>query len=144
MWRYVVGSTSHLVSDQGEVFSGYHNKILTGKLNQDGYPSVCLVIHKIQKTLLVHHLVLEAFVGPKPEGLQARHLNDVKTDNRLENLVWGTVKENSQDAVRNGVHSMTRRTHCPQGHEYTDRNTYKPPSGGRKCRICGRENQRAK
>lgn len=27
-------------------------------------------------------------------------------------------------------------THCPQGHEYNEENTYHPPSGGRKCRTC--------
>lgn len=27
-------------------------------------------------------------------------------------------------------------THCPQGHEYNEENTYRPPSGGRKCRTC--------
>ena len=49
----------------------------------------------------VHRMVLEAFVGPCPEGMQCRHLNDVKNDNRLNNLAWGTRKENSADAIRN-------------------------------------------
>lgn len=46
---------------------------------------------------LVHHLVLEAFVGPKPPGLECRHLNGVENDNRLENLRWDTRGNNSRD-----------------------------------------------
>jgi hypothetical protein len=50
----------------------------------------------------VHHLVAEAFHGPRPNYLAvARHLNDVKTDNRLENVAWGTRKENAADMRRN-------------------------------------------
>lgn len=50
----------------------------------------------------VHHLVLETFVGFREEGTEARHLNDVKSDNRLENLCWGTHGENYADRVVNG------------------------------------------
>lgn len=34
------------------------------------------------------------------------------------------------------------KTHCPYGHPYDEENTYRPPSGGRFCRACGREAQR--
>ena len=47
-------------------------------------------------------LLLEAFVGPRPPGMLARHLNDIHDDNRLENLAWGTDADNKQDAIRNG------------------------------------------
>src|SRR6516164_10962662 len=59
---------------------------------------------RTRQTILVpvHRLVLEAWVGPCPSGLECRHLNDVKTDNRLENLTWGTRHENSADSIRNG------------------------------------------
>lgn len=49
----------------------------------------------------VHRLVLEAFVGPCPEGLQARHLDDIQSNNRLKNLAWGTSKENAEDKIKN-------------------------------------------
>lgn len=50
----------------------------------------------------VHRLVLEAFVGPCPDGMEALHENDVPSDNALGNLRWGTRGENLLDAVRNG------------------------------------------
>jgi len=44
-----------------------------------------------------------AFVGPRPEGQQARHLNGIRNDNRLANLCWGTVEENRADTVLHGT-----------------------------------------
>lgn len=61
-------------------------------------------------TRTVHSLVLEAFVGPRPEGAIARHLNDIPDDNRVENLAWGTLRENYFDAVRNGRRMGVRGT----------------------------------
>lgn len=51
----------------------------------------------------VHRLVLEAFVGPCPEGMEARHLNGRRSDNRVDNLAWGTKVENQADKVAHGT-----------------------------------------
>lgn len=50
---------------------------------------------------MVHTLVLEAFVGPCPEGMECCHANDIGTDNNLTNLRWDTHKSNIEDAKRN-------------------------------------------
>lgn len=87
---------------------------------------------------LIHHLVLEAFVGPCPDGMEARHLNDDPQDNRLENLAWGTKAENAAD--RNA-----RRTHCRQGHTLPLGGwTKNGPKRARRCNVCRREAYRAK
>ncbi len=52
----------------------------------------------------VHRLILETFVGPRPEGKQTRHLNSNPRDNRLVNLRWGTAKENDNDKEKVGTH----------------------------------------
>lgn len=52
----------------------------------------------------VHRLVLLAFVGPCPDGMEARHLNGIKTDNRADNLAWGTPEQNRQDNRDLGVY----------------------------------------
>jgi len=46
---------------------------------------------------------LETSVGPCPEGHVTRHLNGDPTDNRLENLRWGTRSENQRDSVKHGT-----------------------------------------
>lgn len=53
--------------------------------------------------LLVHQLVLEAFVGPRPQGMFACHDDGNPANNRLENLRWDTPAANSADKVRHGT-----------------------------------------
>ena len=55
---------------------------------------------------MLHHLVLEAFIGPRPSGMEACHFNGVRTDNRLDNLRWDTKKANEADKVRLGTASV--------------------------------------
>jgi len=105
-----------------------HSGHLTVALRKDG--------KRIEK--LVHHLVLEAFVGPRPEGMEGCHWNDDPADNRPQNLRWDTRAANIRDSVRNGTHHMARRTHCPKGHQYTPENTYRYPNGSRCCNECRR------
>lgn len=51
----------------------------------------------------VHQLVLEAFVGPRPENCEVRHLDGDPSNNRLDNLAWGTKAENQADKIRHGT-----------------------------------------
>jgi len=71
--------------------------------NPHGYYAVILHNRGATRHAQVHRLVLEAFVGPCPDGHVACHANDVRTDNRLENLRWDTRQANSADAKRNGL-----------------------------------------
>jgi hypothetical protein len=47
-----------------------------------------------------NHLVLEAFLGPRPEGMECRHLDGDRANCRLDNLRWGTHSENERDKRR--------------------------------------------
>lgn len=72
-----------------------------------GYLRVYLMKNSKEHLCTVHQLVLFAFTGPRPEGLLAAHLNDIKADNRLENLAWMTNSENIKLAYEHG--RMTRK-----------------------------------
>lgn len=52
------------------------------------YPQVTLCRNKKCTNFLIHQLVLEAFVGPRPSGYHGHHRNGNLKDNRLENLIW--------------------------------------------------------
>lgn len=65
----------------------------------------------------VHRLVLEAFVGPCPEGKECAHENGNPADNRLTNLRWATPAENSADKSRHGTNQIGERN--PQ-HKLTE------------------------
>ena len=56
----------------------------------------------------VHKLVLETFVGDRPEGMVCRHINGNSLDNRLHNLCWGTPQQNAQDSIRHGTAACLR------------------------------------
>lgn len=51
----------------------------------------------------VHQLVASAFFGPPPPKMEVRHLNGIPHDNRIENLRYGTRKENIRDGVNHGT-----------------------------------------
>lgn len=57
----------------------------------------------------LHHVILEAFVGPRPEGCEACHQDDNPSNNTIPNLYWGTRSDNLRDAHRNGRMAATRR-----------------------------------
>lgn len=94
-----------------------------------------------QRPQLVHRLVLEAFVGQCPEGMEACHKDDDHVNNNLSNLRWDTRQGNYDDRVRNGIKNFVHKSHCKNGHEYTPGNTYVPPGkpNQRMCRECHRQ-----
>jgi hypothetical protein len=80
----------------------YESRILKGWL-QEGYYFVELNEDGRCKQLAVHTIICETFYGPRPEGYVCRHLNDIKIDNHVKNLCWGTQKENVHDAIKNNL-----------------------------------------
>lgn len=86
------GRFAHAITDEWHELKGV-------AFNPSGYLKVALGATDQRQ---VHRLVLEAFVGPCPPGMQCRHLDGNPKNNRLENLCWGTSKENHEDAARHG------------------------------------------
>lgn len=110
-YRPVVGFPDYCVGDDGSVWSKRPHpydprkasRWLRRKLSDDkGYRTVHLVNADGKQMRPVHRLVLEAFVGPCPAGMEACHTNDERGDNRLSNLRWDTHEGNILDALRNG------------------------------------------
>ena len=54
-------------------------------------------------TRLVHHLVAEAFIGPRPSGMEVAHGDGIASNCRLGNLRYATPKENSADKETHGT-----------------------------------------
>jgi hypothetical protein len=66
----------------------------------------------------IHRAVLEAFVGPCPEGMEACHNDSDPSNNHVSNLRWDTRFGNCQDIKALGSHANTQKTRCPEGHQY--------------------------
>ena len=78
----------------GKVWCIKKGRILKLSRCTNDYLFVILSINNKKKQVLIHRLVAEAFI-PNPENLpQVNHINENKTDNRVENLEWVTCKQN--------------------------------------------------
>lgn len=100
-WKPVTINTRYEISNLGRVRSP--RGFISTRANKDGHVIVTLHNNGNRKTCYVHTLVLEAFVEPRPAGLQARHLDGVPSHNCVDNLKWGTQAENYGDRRIHGV-----------------------------------------
>jgi len=76
--------------------------------NKHGYLKVKLSKDGKWKMRTIHSLVAEAFIGPRPYGLDINHKNGIKTDNRPENLEYCTTSQNCQHAHDIGLGNPCR------------------------------------
>jgi hypothetical protein len=124
IWKPVVGYEGlYDVSIFGNVRS-YHSvdgrkvlsipqKVMIKGRDSCGYLYARLYKAGLKKNHSIHRLVLKSFVGPCPDGNECCHKNNIKTDNRIENLCWGTRKSNCRDygtqnkGERIGMHKLT-------------------------------------
>jgi hypothetical protein len=152
IWKPIPGREgTHEASDDGQIRSlprysvqgrWCEGRVLTQGLLPNGYPVVSLYTSGVGvRRHTVHSLVASAFHGPRPfEGAQVRHLNGDKTDNRAENLRWGTARENMLDRIEHGNDPNVNKTHCTQGHPYEGDNIMwvGPERTRRACAECNR------
>ena len=95
-------SVTRRVLTKGGKTRGVNSRILCQALNEDGYPviSVSVGTKQSQRTLAVHKLVLLAFRGLRPKGMESLHWDGNKENNRLSNLRYGSPLENWDDRKR--------------------------------------------
>ena len=107
---------------------------------QKGYGAI-RIGGKSGKTVRVHRISLELRCGSAPEGKKhALHTCNNRLCVNPWHLYWGDDADNQRDRQKDGVAKGGRPwvTHCPQGHEYTEENTYLTDKG-RHCKECRRE-----
>jgi len=84
---------------------------------------------------LAHRFVYELLVGKIPDGLTIDHLCKNTLCVNPNHLDVVPIKENLRRG--NSASALNAvKTHCPQGHEYTEKNTHMDSKGKRHCRIC--------
>lgn len=82
--------------------------VLAQTVNSFGYRYVSLARDGRHKRCRVHQLVLLAFVGPRPTGLQGCHGDGDPANNARTNLRYGTPRDNAEDRVRHGRAGIAR------------------------------------
>lgn len=84
---------------------------ITGWVARSGYVTVVLRNSNRSYYRLVHRLVLEAFTGPCPEGMEGCHGDGDKTNNRLSNLRWDNHGSNERDKAKHGTLVAGEKSH---------------------------------
>lgn len=94
------------------------------------------------KQFKVHRLVMRAFRGPCPDGMEVCHNNGDSADNRLENLRYDGHTENVKDMLKHGTNYWANRKACSRGHLFAPPNLliHRKKNGKvqRACRACHR------
>lgn len=86
---------SHTTTDRlGKIHKYPRRKLNPCKEPSTGYLRVGLRVNGVLHNLSVHRLVARAFLGEPDPGQVINHINEIRTDNRLENLEWVTQKQN--------------------------------------------------
>lgn len=97
IWKDIPGYEGlYKVSNTGKIFSVVTNRELSVIQKKDGYTciSLCDKDHN-KKQYRIHQLVAKAFI-PNPNNYPfINHKNEIKNDNRVENLEWCSIKYNS-------------------------------------------------
>ena len=127
-----VHTPGYEVTREGRVFSltsnwrGYGKREMQQTPNKDGYPSVRIQVDGKRKRLGVHVLVAHRHLPPCPSPRhQVRHIDGNKLNPHVDNLAWGTAKENADDRERHG------RTSRGEAHSAALRNrdSFERPKG---------------
>lgn len=108
IWRDVKGFEDfYKISNYGRIKSLNYNhtkkeRILKPEVTKKGYLRIKLCKNGEEFKLLIHVLVAKTFLGDKSfDGLQVNHKNEIKDDNRVENLEWCTPSYNVNYGNRN-------------------------------------------
>jgi HNH endonuclease/NUMOD4 motif len=115
--KHVPGFPGYAVSSDGRMFSckhrtkTYHKWKIRKQSASQGYRVIRLRIGKRRIMKHVHRLVLLAFRGPCPRGMECCHKNGVRDDNRIDNLRWDTHSNNLADQINHGNSMRGEKNH---------------------------------
>ena len=94
MIKNINGFEDYQITDDGRVWSKKKNIWLKSHIDRCGYLRVVLCKNGKHINFILHRLVAQAFIE-NPDNLPfVNHKNEVKTDNRVENLEWCDAKYN--------------------------------------------------
>jgi hypothetical protein len=155
-WKPIPGYEGvYEVSDLGRVRSMprrlsdgrmWKGRVLRPTPQPSGHLHVTLSLAGEPSNVLVHRLVLAAFIGPCPVRMEGCHADGDPSNNRLANLRWDTKPANAEDSIAHGTHHQARKTHCPQHHPLEEPNLVPAhlARGFRMCLVCNREHALAR
>jgi hypothetical protein len=109
-----------------------------GALDKDYYGKITLS----KRNLRTHRVSYKQFYGIDPGKKLVCHKCDIPNCLNPRHLFLGTAKANWEDAGSKGRLWYQSKTSCVNGHKYTKDNTRINKYGYRRCRVCGRDQQK--
>ena len=107
VWKDIKGYEGlYQVSDMGRVRS--KNGVLHLNTNTYGYKHITLSKGDVQKTVVVHRLVADAFIDNPHNKPQINHIDGNKENNAVVNLEWVTQGENNRHAIRASLRKVKK------------------------------------
>lgn len=97
---------NYFLTKNGMIWSKSRNQWMNYFTDKDGYKVVYLSKNSKSKNFRVHRLVYSTFVRPLKKGEDCHHINEMKDDNRVENLY----------ALEKGKHTILHH----QGKKHTE------------------------
>jgi hypothetical protein len=113
-YRDVPGFPGYKVGSDGSVWSCWIRRLARlgdrwrrlkpSRCGKYGHLQIVLTYQGEKHTRTLGSLVLRAFVGPPPEGMECCHYPDRDPANcRLDNLMWGTRQDNVRHSIKDGT-----------------------------------------
>lgn len=111
VWKKIEGFENYEISNLGRLkvnlkfrkYRSYQSKILNPSKDKDGYLRTAITKDGKKYMKKIHRLVALTFLQNKENKPCVNHKNGIKTDNRIENLEWCTVKENNIHEIKLGL-----------------------------------------
>lgn len=114
----------------------YTGVVLKQQSDPNGYSIVGLAKDGVQKSVSVGHIVLTAFVGPCPEGMECCHYDNDRANSDVLNLRWDTHSSNMLDQVKHGTHAKRKVESCSLEHLLVEPNLKRSALVVENRRVC--------
>ncbi len=115
-WKVIRNYSDYAISNFGRIKRLTHGRctfigrILKPQIDTNGYLIISLCKNGKAKTITIHKLVTEAFLGPCPDGKEVNHIDGNKKNPYVSNLEYVTPKENMKHAYENSLVPILKGT----------------------------------